>query len=132
VALGHEDGAAGSIYTAILFTNTSKTTCTLYGYPGVSLVGGTPVAQIGLAAAKETGIAQTLVTLAPGATGHATLRRTQAGNYSASDCHPVTAQFLRIYPPEQTTPVLLPHAVETCSAPIQILTIRPVQPGASG
>ncbi|MBI3687068.1 MAG: DUF4232 domain-containing protein [Actinobacteria bacterium] len=127
--LGRDDGAAGSIYTAINFTNISKTTCVLHGYPGVALAGGTPVTQIGLAAAKDTAVPATDVTLAPGSTGHAILRIAQAGNYSPSECHPVTAQYLQIYPPKQTTPIYLPHSAEACSAPIQILYIRAIEPG---
>src|SRR5262245_45323085 len=37
VKLGVSQGTAGSVYTTIVFTNISDVTCTLYGYPGVSL-----------------------------------------------------------------------------------------------
>src|SRR5215470_4847026 len=37
VKLGASQGTAGSVYTTIDFTNISNVTCTLYGYPGVSL-----------------------------------------------------------------------------------------------
>ncbi len=36
----YAQGAAGSVYQVIDFTNISNVTCTLYGYPGVSLGGG--------------------------------------------------------------------------------------------
>ena len=39
VALGEGNGAAGTIYFPLTFTNTATSTCTLEGYPGVSLVG---------------------------------------------------------------------------------------------
>ena len=45
--MGVAQGAAGSVYQVIDFTNISNTTCTLYGYPGVSLAAGTPVTQVG-------------------------------------------------------------------------------------
>ena len=37
-AVGVSQGAAGSIYTAIMLTNHSSTTCVIAGYPGVSLL----------------------------------------------------------------------------------------------
>src|ERR1022692_4782982 len=43
---GISQGAAGSTYVQIVFTNISGTSCTLYGYPGVSFAGGSPVSQI--------------------------------------------------------------------------------------
>src|SRR5215472_2788352 len=50
--VGVTQGAAGSIYQVIDFTNISGGACTLFGYPGVALAGGTPVTQIGAAAAR--------------------------------------------------------------------------------
>src|SRR5215831_16052069 len=47
VMLGVSQGTAGSVYTTIVFTNTSNATCTLYGYPGVSLQTARPLQQIG-------------------------------------------------------------------------------------
>src|SRR5215510_8381854 len=41
VTVGTAQGAAGSIYQVIDFTNTSGAACTLFGYPGVALAGGT-------------------------------------------------------------------------------------------
>src|SRR5450631_2590921 len=71
--IGISQGTAGSVYTVIDFTNIGNVTCTLYGYPGVSLAGGTPVKQIGLAAAESKITPRTLVTLAPGAVANALL-----------------------------------------------------------
>ena len=51
---GVAQGAAGSVYQVIVFTNISNATCTLYGYPGVSLAAGTPVTQVGQAASRST------------------------------------------------------------------------------
>ncbi len=53
VKLGVAQGYAGGVYQVIDFTNTSGSTCTLYGYPGVSLVSGPPYKQIGLAAKRN-------------------------------------------------------------------------------
>jgi Protein of unknown function (DUF4232) len=128
--IGVSQGTAGSVYTVIDFTNISHTTCTLYGYPGVALAGGTPVTQIGLAAKQSGTAARTLVTLAPGESGNALLRIVDAGNVPSSSCAPVTADYLQIYPPNQTTPIYLAYTSQTCSKPVQILTIGVVQAGS--
>ena len=52
VKQGVAQGYAGGVYEVIDFTNTSGSPCTLYGYPGVSLVSGPPYTQIGLAAKR--------------------------------------------------------------------------------
>ncbi|MEU8034881.1 DUF4232 domain-containing protein [Streptomyces sp. NPDC049099] len=88
---GTSQGTAGSVYQVIDFTNIAQTTCTLYGYPGVSLAGGSPVHQIGQAATRSTTAPRALVTLAPGATGNALLRITDAGNYPTTQCSWSTA-----------------------------------------
>src|SRR5262249_18725876 len=50
---GLSQGAAGSVYQVLDFTNISNVTCTLYGYPGVSLAGGQPVAPVRPAACRD-------------------------------------------------------------------------------
>lgn len=130
--VGIGQGTAGSTYTLIDFTNISNVTCTLYGYPGVSLAGGQPVTQIGLAASENPATRRELVTLAPGAVASALLRIVHAGNYPASTCGPVTATWLQIYPPNQTTPIYLKYSSLTCSKHVQILTVNVVQPGSGG
>ena len=130
--VGISQGTAGSTYTVLDFTNISSVTCTLYGYPGVSLAGGTPVRQIGLAAAESKVTPRKLVTLAPGATANALLQIVHAANYPPSKCGPVIAKFLQIYPPNQTTPIYLGYTSPTCSKPVRILTVGVVQPGSGG
>jgi Protein of unknown function (DUF4232) len=132
VKLGLAQGAAGSTFQVIDFTNISNATCTLYGYPGVSLAGGKPVTQIGLAAAESHTTARTPVTLAPEAVANAVLRIVHAVNFPAAQCHLVTADHLRIYPPNQTTRVSLPYTSQTCAKPVPILTIGVVQAGSGG
>jgi hypothetical protein len=128
--LGLAQGTAGSTYTVIDFTNISNVTCTLYGFPGVSFAGGTPVTQIGLAAAEDHSTARVLVTLAPGQLANALLQIADAGNYPPSRCDPVMATYL--YPPNQTTPIFLSYKSATCAKPVQILTVSVVQPRSDG
>jgi hypothetical protein len=130
VKLGVAQGTAGSTYQVIDFTNIGTTACTLYGYPGVSLAGGSPVTQIGSAAAESDATPRLLVTLAPGATGNALLRIVDAGNFPAGRCHPVTASFLQVFPPNQTTPTYVPTSAQACAKPVPLLTIGVVQPGS--
>ena len=133
VSVGTSQGAAGSIYQVIDFTNTSGAACTLFGYPGVALAGGTPVTQIGAAAARSTGSSARLVTLAPGKTANAVLRITQAANYPESRCMPKASTHLQIYPPNETTRVYLAYKATACSSSeVNILTIGVVQPGSGG
>ena len=131
VKLGLAQGTAGSVYTAIDFTNTSSVSCTLYGYPGVSLTTGKPVAEIGQAAVENPLTPRRLVTLAPGATGNAVLRIVDALNYSKSACNPVTAHYLRVYPPNQTASVLLAYKTVGCAKGVKLLTVDVVKPGSA-
>src|SRR5215469_5236860 len=95
--------AAGTFYVPIDLTNTSSHSCDMYGYPGVSFVTGHPGSQIGAAASRQTTFGPETVTLASGATAHAWLGLVDVGNFSPSACGPVTARWLKIYPPDQFT-----------------------------
>ena len=130
VKQGVAQGYAGGVYVVIDFTNTSGSTCTLYGYPGVSLVSGPPYTQIGLAAKRSTSTPQKLVTLAPGATANALLQIVDALNYPTASCGPTKATALKIYPPNQTEPVYLPNTSSGCTKPVQIMYIGAVRPGS--
>ena len=130
VKQGVAQGYAGGVYQVIDFTNTSGSTCTLYGYPGVSLVSGPPYTQIGLAAKRSTSTPRKLVTLAPGATANALLQIVDALNYPTASCGPTKATALKIYPPNQTAPVYLPNTSNGCAKPVQIMYIGAVQPGS--
>jgi Protein of unknown function (DUF4232) len=129
VKQGVAQGYAGGVYVVIDFTNTSDRTCTLFGYPGVSLVSGPPYVQIGLAAKRSTSTAKKVVTLTPGATGNALLQIVDALNYPSASCGPTRATALRVYPPNQTEPVYLPNTANGCTRPVQIMYIDAVQPG---
>jgi uncharacterized protein DUF4232 len=132
VKLGSSNGYAGGVYVAIDFTNTSGSTCTLFGYPGVSLVTGPPYKQIGLAAKRSISTPKKLVTLAAGATATATapLQIVDALNFPSANCGPTKATALKIYPPNQTEPVYLPNTSTGCSKPVQIMYIGTVRPAS--
>jgi Domain of unknown function (DUF4232) len=132
VKLGPAQGYAGGVYEVIDFTNTSATTCTLFGYPGVSLVSGPPYAQIGLAAKRTNTAPVKQITLAPGATANALLQIVDALNYPAATCSPVKSTHLRVIPPNWTASVYLPHASEGCGKPVQTLFIGAVRADSGG
>lgn len=129
--------AAGTSYVALDFTNTSAHSCDLYGFPGVSFVTGNPGSQIGAAASRQRTFGSESVPLASGATAHAWLGIVDAGNYSPSACGPVTAHWLKVYPPDQFTALYTRFTAQVCSkhvtgsTPLLILPIRP-GPGAPG
>jgi hypothetical protein len=130
VKIGGSEGAAGSVYVTIDFTNSGSATCTLFGYPGVSLTGGSPPAQIGAAADRDHTKTATQVTLAAGATASAVVQVVQAGNYSASSCDPQPASAMLVYPPDQTASVSLPYTATGCaSTSVVILRVSPVTAG---
>ena len=127
VRLGVAQGYAGGLDYVIDFTNQSGAACTMYGYPGVSLVTGPPYAQIGLAAQRDNTAPVKLVTLIPGAMATAQLQIVDAHNYSPSTCRPITATHLRVYPPNQTAPVYLAITTYGCGQHVQTLFIAAVQ-----
>jgi len=132
VTLGPSSGYAGGVDQTIVFTNTSGATCTLYGYPGVSLVSAPPYTQIGLAAQRGSTTPVKLITLASGATASAVLQVVDALNFGTATCSPTKAAFVRIYPPNQTAPVYLADASQVCAQPVQTLFISAVQAGSGG
>jgi hypothetical protein len=108
------NGAAGSSFYALQFTNLSGHACTLGGYPGVSGVNLTGQ-QVGRAASRNPSRRGT-VKLAKGGTATAILRIVDAGNFPTATCHQVTAAGLRVYPPNRTTAKLVPFPFAACSA----------------
>lgn len=123
------NGYAGGFDLTIGFTNTSGATCTLYGYPGVSLVSGS-YAQIGLPAKRLSTMPVKVVTLASGATATASVQIADALNFPSPACSPVKAAYLRIFPPNQTTSVYLANTSQTCTKPVPTLTVTAVQAGS--
>jgi hypothetical protein len=112
-SLGRGQGAAGSVYIPLTFTNKSGRACTLRGYPGVSAItaGGK---QIGSPATRDGSTFRT-VTLKPGKQRHATIRVLNTGVFSKAACKPVTSAALRIFPPNQTQSLTIKAKLSVCS-----------------
>ena len=135
VDLAQGGAAAGSTYVPIDFTNTSGSACTMEGYPGVSFVSSPSGGQLGNAATRNPAAPPAMVTLAPGGIAHAVLQVAEAGNYSQSACTPVTAHWLKIFPPNQVTAIYAHYEVQACSAKLPAklgsqLGVYVVRPGA--
>ena len=123
--------AAGSTYYPIDFSNVSATRCRLDGYPAAWF--GTAAGQrIGAAAAWDSQARTRPVILPPGATAHSWLQVTDAANYPARKCHPVTARMLFVSAPGVAAARRIRHAFLTCARAIpghDILRVQPVLPG---
>ncbi len=108
--------AAGSTYYPMNLTNAGTSSCSLFGYPGVSWVSGPSGSQIGQPATRNPVLTPATVVLAPGQTAHVTLQVVDAQNYDKSSCQPVTAHWLKIFPPGQFTALYVKFSALTCSA----------------
>ncbi|MBT2553343.1 DUF4232 domain-containing protein [Arthrobacter sp. ISL-5] len=119
-------GAAGSVYMELILTNTGKASCHLKGFAGVSLTSGPNGQPIGAPAQRDTTVPVGDVLLAPGQSGTAVLRYTQAGNYP--DCTKTPAAGFRVYPPEDTASLFVARPSDACSnASIKLLSIGAFQ-----
>jgi hypothetical protein len=125
---GEGGGAAGHVYYPIELSNTGRTSCTLYGYPGVS-AWGTGGAQIGAPATRGSiaGAKPTRVTIPPRGTAHAIIAIADAGALCSKF---VTTVGLKVYAPGETQAHNVDFGFAACaSQKIGVLTIGPVEPG---
>lgn len=133
VAVGQSNGAAGTIFYNLDFTNNSASACFLRGYPGVSLVsaGSSAGSQLGADAKRNSVTPSTQITLNPGEAAHAVLGIAEAGNFPASKCHIVSAHWLKVFPPDQTVAAYAPLTTQTCSSTsVATMQISAISSGA--
>jgi hypothetical protein len=130
--LGPAQAGAGSAYIALQLTNIGSAECSLYGFPGVSLAGGSPVKEISPGAERSNTVPSTQVKLAPGGVAYATLQVAEAANYPASACEPKPSTYLQIYPPGQTTPIYLAYSSTACVKSVHQLWIQAMRAGTGG
>ncbi len=107
------NGAAGTVYYQLEFTNISAHACSLHGFPGVSAV-SISGHQIGAAATRE-GPTGPAIGVAPGASVTARLGIVETGDFPLNACRPVTAFGLRVYAPNQTFSDVIPWPFSVCS-----------------
>ena len=136
VAANQGDGAAGTIYYPLEFTNFSGHTCYLRGFPGVSALDRNGK-QLGSPARWESfvpfGTPRTVI-LAPGTTAHAILAYHDAVIFTSPGCQGVsTASELRVYPPNKRTATDALFDFQVCTNPGPIyLSVGPIMPGVGG
>jgi len=130
------NGAAGTIYYPLEFTNFSGHTCYLRGFPGVSAI-DRDGKQLGSPARWETfasfGLPRTVI-LAPGATAHAMFAYHDAVIFTSPGCRAVsTASGLRVYPPDERTATHALFDFQVCTHPGPVyLSVGPIRPGMGG
>ena len=107
----------------------SATTCTLYGFPGVSFTGETSAVQVGPAATRNHASPEQVVTLAPGAVASALVKIVNAQNYPAGTCGLTTASGINVYPPNLTSAASLPYNGFACVHKYNVLTVNAVVAG---
>jgi Protein of unknown function (DUF4232) len=120
------NGAAGSAYYDLNFTNLSAHACTLHGYPGVSGVTQDGI-QLGSPASRDAEHVPAVITLTSAKTANGfqddtarstatvILQITVAENFPASACGPITAAGLRVYPPGQKESTVVPFPFVACA-----------------
>ena len=99
VNIGLVQGAAGTWYYPLEFTNDSNHTCRTWGWPGVSAASATG-RQLGDAAQRLHYYTPAWVNIGAGATAHALLSYGNA-EVQTSGCKPTNASQIRVYAPNQ-------------------------------
>jgi Domain of unknown function (DUF4232) len=130
VAVTQGNGAAGSIYYPLQFTNLSRHACAMGGFPGVSAVDRNGH-QLGSPAGRDHAVPARTVVLAPGATAHTILRWSDVTVTTTPGCHPAFSAFeLRVYLPGQYGATYAAFDLEVCShaGPV-CMSVEPVLPG---
>ena len=113
----------------IYFTNASGKTCALRGYPVVTAVTGPDktAQQVGDGAQPVAAPPATIQVLRPGAKAQATLRFAHTGNFTAPQCHHVSALYLSIFPPGQDTAAYAGIDEQICDqTTLPTMTITPI------
>ncbi|MFE3743460.1 DUF4232 domain-containing protein [Streptomyces sp. NPDC059134] len=120
LSLGDPNPGAGQIYYDLRLINKGPGSCTLRGFPGVSLLAGDG-APIGTPATREGGQLPA-VTLAPGAAAHITLHTLNRG-IKGSSCWP-RPSLLQIYPPgSKDAMTLATSAPEVCGDTFRVSAV---------
>lgn len=108
------NGAAGTIFYTLNFTNLSGSTCTLRGYAGVSAL-SLAGRQLGQSAKRDSSTPVRTITIRNGGSARATLGIVETGNFSSSLCGAVTAAGVKVFPPGQASAKTIPFPFSACS-----------------
>jgi hypothetical protein len=135
LTIGRGDGAAGTVFYPVEFTNISSSACTMYGYPGVAFVTRPGGAVIGAPAGRDAA-ERDLITLAPGVTAHARLAVSDVLLSDQCHQHQVPVYWLQVYPPGQytalTVPFSPPNGYGCADKSLVVMYVTPVTWGTAG
>jgi hypothetical protein len=123
------NGAAGTAYYPLEFTNISGHACATGGYPGVSATDARGH-QLGDAASRDPVYTGHVVVIPAGGTAHALLGY-GAVEVSTSGCKPKTATQLKVYPPNSFTAIDTFFSLPACTVGGShvYLRVAVIQPG---
>lgn len=107
------DAAMSHTYGRIVLKNVSDSTCLIHGYGGLSYVGHGDGTQIG-AAADRTGGTVPTIALEPGKRVISRVVETSYAPYPKRKCHPTPVDGFRVYVPNSTTALYIPHPTTGC------------------
>ena len=131
VAVSQGNGAAGSVFFPLQFTNLSRHACAMRGFPGVSAIDRNGH-QLGSPADWGSLVGAHTVNLAPGTTAHTLLGFHDVVVSTEPGCGPVKlAVDLRVYPPAQRSATDAAFAIKVCSrvGPVYLSVTEPIIPG---
>jgi len=121
------NGAAGTIYYPVEFTNVGSKPCTLTGFPGVSAVNSADH-QVGKPA-RELKTTVHTITVKPDQTVNALLGIVETGAACPASGQSVTADGLKVYPPnEKGAQFVLDFSFSVCAKTVS-LDVYPVVKG---
>lgn len=116
ISIGSPNGTAGAIHYVLTYLNAGTSSCTLFGYPGVSFLAADG-SQIGSPAQRTTGVGFSSVALAPGAVVYSGVSVTDPGIPPCSSAGSATR--VQVFPPGETHAALVVPAggIAVCSSP---------------
>ncbi|MDT0546429.1 MULTISPECIES: DUF4232 domain-containing protein [Streptomyces] len=122
LSTGRADIGAGNVYVPLAFTNTGAASCTLTGYPGVSLLDA-PGAAIGDPATRR-GPGRPTVVLKPGDSAYASLHTVNKG-LSDKPCWRTAAE-IRAYPPDSHRSIKVSaRSFRVCGGVFEVTAVEP-------
>jgi hypothetical protein len=132
LAANKGQGALGTLYVPLGFTNLSNHACTLEGYPGVSALASNG-SQLGDAAQRASAGKVTTVKLGADQSAFALLGYVAPGFFDCPTKDIRDAYNLRVYAPGSSSAIDVPWDWATCTRAANFLTVSEVTPiGSNG
>lgn len=129
-SIGPNDPGAGQETFAVVLTNRSDRTCTVYGFPGIAFVDGAGEA-VTPDPERTTGQEEPKVTLKPGASAWSALTFT---NPEVTGVTTVTPAAVLVTPPDETAPIKVAWSGGKVSntGKASVPQVSPFRPGDGG